>query len=1082
MPPLQAVSGPSAKSSEDFSQSRKRTRASISKSLAPDSEPGLIPSDETEKKQRVTTTLKGVCPPHLICPKSLYLGYEPPLPQSKERHVLKDILVGQSHEVEKCGPDFEDNDFIYADINDFAIYRPYEVLGPRSSKIADGTPQEKPRSNEFVSLHELQERFSNYFLLDAVICFEDTKGQQQRYIQAVPFDILSIGAYEDINCHSVGSQIWIQSAAGKASNVWYRLRRPATEYARYHEAFLWLADLAKHLVDFLHTHEQVKLNDFKAAFTAWLHDLHGSDNEFSLWRAKHPKNDLRQSITAYATFLWNQAGQLGSHYISHPLWTEIDPASLIAVPRQVSKRKVDNTVVTPYVYKCFSRMAWAKFLDPVPYTHRPTTDTVGTSSSVKPEHHRDDHTRTTSSEGQCQVGDIVAIPTDKISRWKGNDEYWFAYVQGCTITTYGQQKLSLIWLYRASDTVCEDLMYPYPNELFMSNHCNCPDSPIYANEVRHKVQVVLFGCPESMGSGADFFIRQTYSNADSYWLTLQERDFCCQCTQRSLHPQSEYLEGDTLLVKTICISSKEILEPMVFIDSNTDGSPNTARLRRLLQKRNGFNDPEADMNELVYTSQVEVRNISDIVRACHIRFYTPADRKAGRIPAPYNRKGAGDCYYVSWLQRASSYGVVEAIQQPWPTMKQGFEPTSSFQAPLRGLDIFCGGGNLGRGLEEAGAVRNEWAVDYFPEAIHTYHANARHSMKLFNGSVNDYLLQALDGSVRMVAQKGEVDFISAGSPCPGYSNANQDRTSERSLLNNSLVASVIAFVDFYRPQYVVMENVVGMAASSQRKREATPVNVFAQVLCALVGLGYQVRPMLLDAWNFGTPQSRTRLFVTAAAPGLAPLTQPPASHSHPDNIPNRALGKTANGLPYCEREWVATPFQYLTIGEATQGLPANPDGRVPIIGYPDHRCMRNQSFLNHVRLSCIPRFPAGMTFIKSFLAGWQPPPQIRDWHWETKLRSDIRLSKAWQRAKENALLPTVTTSNTPGEAMTGSALHWEAHRCLTVMEARRAQGIPDDEVIVGLPPMQWRIIGNAVARQVAIALGVSLREAWMANQ
>lgn len=55
------------------------------------------------------------------------------------------------------------------------------------------------------------------FLFDGIICFEDTNGQQQRYVQAIPFDILSIGAYEDTNCHSVGSLIWIQSAAGKAS-------------------------------------------------------------------------------------------------------------------------------------------------------------------------------------------------------------------------------------------------------------------------------------------------------------------------------------------------------------------------------------------------------------------------------------------------------------------------------------------------------------------------------------------------------------------------------------------------------------------------------------------------------------------------------------------------------------------------------------------------------------------------------------------------------------------------------------------------------------------------------------------------
>jgi len=50
------------------------------------------------------------------------------------------------------------------------------------------------------------------------------------------------------------------------------------------------------------------------------------------------------------------------------------------------------------------------------------------------------------------------------------------------------------------------------------------------------------------------------------------------------------------------------------------------------------------------------------------------------------------------------------------------------------------------------------------------------------------------------------------------------------------------------------------------------------------------------------------------------------------------------------------------------------------------------------------------------------------------------------------------------------------------MEARRAQGFPDEEVIIGTPAQQWKIIGNSVARPVAVALGMSLREAWLANK
>ena len=49
------------------------------------------------------------------------------------------------------------------------------------------------------------------------------------------------------------------------------------------------------------------------------------------------------------------------------------------------------------------------------------------------------------------------------------------------------------------------------------------------------------------------------------------------------------------------------------------------------------------------------------------------------------------------------------------------------------------------------------------------------------------------------------------------------------------------------------------------------------------------------------------------------------------------------------------------------------------------------------------------------------------------------------------------------------------------MEARRAQGGPDDEVLVGPDAQKRKMLGNAVSRQVALALGMSLRQAWFSN-
>ncbi|KAL9603696.1 MAG: hypothetical protein Q9219_001015 [cf. Caloplaca sp. 3 TL-2023] len=1011
-------------------------------------------AEESEKRQE-STAFFGVRPPPLVYPKSLYVGEEPRLSSTKERLVLKEVLGSEAGEYESF-----DDSFISVDLEDFRIYRPHKTFPRKESKISKIDPSllEKPGANELVSLNELNSRSNDYFFLDGTICF-GYNCESQRSVQQVCFETLSIGGYEDTGLHTVGWDIWLQSVAGKSSDIWYRLKRPATEYARYHEPFLWLADLAKHVVDFLLARDGVCLQDFRSAFGTWLHIVHGLHPGFLSWQRKHPSKDFRHIVVANATFLYNQAGQLGSQYIRHPLWSEIDPAALSAVPRRPARRNDPRTVVTPYVYDCFNDMPWAHFMDPLASKDKQEWFDMPIFSR------RNQLVQSVPVTSEVGTGEVIAIPIDQKSKWKTNDRYWYAYVQGRKPVRQGHE-LSLIWIYRPADTACRGAKYPYPKELFFSDHCNCGDSPVYSTDVAYNVSVAMFGHPETT---AEYFIRQTYSSTEPRWTTLQPSHFRCQCDGYYKPPENEYVVGDTLLM--LATLPTETLEPVVLVEKAPAGDTRKVRVRRLLRKRDDLGDSDADPNELVYTTQLDVCNVELITRRCHVRIYTPEERQASRIPAPYNRRGTGDCYYILWQR---DHPDDQAMQ-----MNLGFDPSSAGTGePLRGLDIFCGGGSLGRGLEEAGAVKMKSAVDFFNEAIHTYHANSDQSIKLFNGSVNDYLAAAIKGRGQDIARRGEVDLICAGSPCQGFSIANRFYVNDRSLLNISLVASVIAFVDFYRPRYVIMENVLAMANCGPKRAQN---NVFAQVLCALVGLGYQVQPMILDSWNFGAPQHRSRLFVTAAAPGFTPLKRPEPSHSHPDSALSRSLGKAANGLPFGSREWTPTPFAYVSIGEATEDLPENPDGRTMCISCPDHRVTRNFSTFDNVRLSCVPRFPPGMTFVKSAKLGWQPPPQMASWHWETDLRSSVN-SKAWQRAKANALLPTVTTHSRPNDAIAGSGLHWDAQRCLTVMEARRAQGFPDDEVLVGSPAMQWKIIGNSVTRQVATALGIGLREALLADQ
>lgn len=89
-----------------------------------------------------------------------------------------------------------------------------------------------------------------------------------------------------------------------------------------------------------------------------------------------------------------------------------------------------------------------------------------------------------------------------------------------------------------------------------------------------------------------------------------------------------------------------------------------------------------------------------------------------------------------------------------------------------------------------------------------------------------------------------------------------------------------------------------------------------------------------------------------------------------------------------------------------------------------------------------------------------------------------RGSSYWGRVNPNALFPNVCTNQCAPDSRMGCCLHWHEHRYLTVAEAQRAQSFPDDEVLVGLPIEQYKILGNSVARSVALALGLSIRDAW----
>jgi DNA (cytosine-5)-methyltransferase 1 len=299
----------------------------------------------------------------------------------------------------------------------------------------------------------------------------------------------------------------------------------------------------------------------------------------------------------------------------------------------------------------------------------------------------------------------------------------------------------------------------------------------------------------------------------------------------------------------------------------------------------------------------------------------------------------------------------------------------------------------------------------------------------------------------------------------------QNFLSEQSLRNASHISTFCSFVDLYRPQYGILENVVNMASTRIGYEDQ---NVLSQVVACLVSMGYQVNQYIMDAWSCGSAQQRSRILLCIAAPGLAPIMQPWHTHSRPyEETAGRSLGRLPNGQRFGEREHYPTPFNYTPAATTSSGLPNIGNGNVQAcISYPDHRYAAPPAGRQRALLRYIPKQPPGCGYKEAYRLGLIPP----------SLQSNKQeVGKSYRRIKAAGLVPTITTGISMQDARNGACLHWSQDRPITILEARRVQGYADDEVIVGSLAEQYKIVGNGVDRKVAFAMGLALRQAMQKN-
>lgn len=364
--------------------------------------------------------------------------------------------------------------------------------------------------------------------------------------------------------------------------------------------------------------------------------------------------------------------------------------------------------------------------------------------------------------------------------------------------------------------------------------------------------------------------------------------------------------------------------------------------------------------------------------------------------------------------------------------------------------------------------------------MHAYRANLEDDVNLYLGSINNFLFDVITGRAQHLPRKGDIELILASSPCHGFSNANpMGHDTLKSYGNPALICTVVSAIDYYRPKYAILENVPAMAAT--RKFGCKDLNVSNQIMCALIGMGYQCRCLLLDASNFGAPQSRTRLFIEIAAPGCALPEIPPSSHAHPCDIKNSSLEITTTNFSPAQRDFdMLTAFPSNKLKDAWNDLPNIGNSHLGVcIPYPDHKTYSTPNARDRQLTAYIPHPDSLIRGHDSLYTGYKYALSRRIIPDELQL-GRLALGakdKRFSRLCAEGLSPTLTCTLAPQSSVSGNVIHYAEDRVISNMEARRAQGFLDTDVLVGRPKKVFEIIGNSVCRQVAFALGERLADA-----
>lgn len=349
------------------------------------------------------------------------------------------------------------------------------------------------------------------------------------------------------------------------------------------------------------------------------------------------------------------------------------------------------------------------------------------------------------------------------------------------------------------------------------------------------------------------------------------------------------------------------------------------------------------------------------------------------------------------------------------------------------LDLFSGAGGFSAGLDYVKNMKTVEAVDFDQYAANTFKKNFPNAY-VITGDITD---KNIKKEIIKVAKERKVNMIVGGPPCQGFSLKGKNLGMDDP--RNFLFLEYYELVKEIKPEVFVIENVKNILNSENGYFKNLIIEKFSS-------LGYMINYGVLNAKNFGVPESRERAIIIGSLTRCIDL---PVSDGKivtvRDAISDLAYLESGEG-----------EFESDYINEAQSQY---------------QKKLRAKKLYNHKATSHSRVALEKLAMI---------PPEGDKTSLPKELHGKQKFATTWSRLQWDSISPTIDTRfDTPSN---GRNSHPVLNRAITPREAARIQSFRDDFIFYGPKTAVCKQIGNAVPPFLGKAIGNAIIKAYSTDR